>query len=323
MSDVNQFADNMVSRVRAGDIGALARSISLVDSFSDLGTLIHHSARPHAGHTEVVGITGPPGAGKSTLINALVAGLRKQGRRVAVVAVDPSSPITGGSVLGDRTRMGEHSCDPGVFIRSLSARGHLGGLSANILRVVDLIDVAGWDLVIVETVGAGQSETEIAEIADINVVINAPGLGDDVQAIKAGILEIADILVINKADSPLAQRTERQLKAMLQLRREECQQVPVINTIATDGSGVDKLIEAITDKGRLKPKRNKKERLLERTRRLIAQEAAEQVKQLVLKDQHPDTSKLLESVISGDCNYDQAITRLLSQHYTQSKQNED
>jgi LAO/AO transport system kinase len=182
-----------------------------------------------------------------------------------------------------------------------------------------LIDVAGWDIIVLETVGAGQSETEIAEVADINVVVNAPGLGDDVQAIKAGILEIADVLVVNKADCPLARRTERQLKAMLQLRREECRQVPVVNTIATTGTGVDKLAEAITDKAKLKCKESQKERLLERTRRLIAQEAAEQVKYRVLNDQHPNTWKLLASVVSGDCDFSQAISRLLSQYYAQKE----
>lgn len=317
MTDSNQLADNIVARIRAGEVAALARAISLVDSHSQLGTAIHHGARRHAGDAEVVGITGPPGAGKSTLINALVSALRNQGRRVAVVAVDPSSPITGGSVLGDRIRMGEHTCDPGVFIRSLSARGHLGGLTANILRVIDLIDAAGWDFIIVETVGAGQSETEIVEVADVNVVINAPGLGDDVQAIKAGILEIADILVVNKADSPLAQRSERQLKAMLQLRAQECQQVPILSTIATSGTGIDKLIEAIDDKCRSKSTGSRKQRLLERTRRLIAQQAAEQVKQRVLKDQSQSTSELLETVLCGDCNYEQAIMQLMPEYYAQ------
>lgn len=321
MSDVKQFVDNIMGCLRAGEVGALARAISLVDSHADIGMQVHVAAREYAGNAEIVGITGPPGAGKSTLINALIAGLRAQDKRVAVVAVDPSSPITGGSVLGDRTRMGAHTCDPGVFIRSLSARGHLGGLSASILRVVDLLDAAGWDLIIVETVGAGQSETEVAEVADVNVVINAPGLGDDVQAIKAGILEIADILVVNKADSPLAQRTERQLRAMLKLRIESEQDVPIISTIATESTGIDLLIEAIATKLKLKTKATKIERLLERTRRLIAQEASEQIKQQILKDQSLSTVELLESVVRGENDYAKAIPQLLSQYYMKSTHN--
>lgn len=319
MSDVARIAENIVSRLRKGEIAALARAISLVESQSALGEAVHQATIPPAGNCDVVGITGPPGAGKSTLINALLHELRSQGKRVAVVAVDPSSPITGGSLLGDRTRMGEHTDDPDVFIRSLSARGHLGGLSANVIRIIDLIDAAGWDTLVLETVGAGQSETEIAEIADINVVVNAPGLGDDVQAIKAGILEIADILVVNKADSPLAQRTERQLKAMLQLRREEEQHVPVVNTVATTGSGIDDLASAITETGKLKFKNiDQSERLTGRTRRLMAQEAAERVKQLVLNDQQPTTLALYQSVASGECSYSQAITTLMSRYFESS-----
>ena len=319
MSDVAGIAANVVSRLRKGEVAALARAISLVESQSAVGEAVHQATIPSVGNCEVVGITGPPGAGKSTLINALIRELRSQGKRVAVVAVDPSSPITGGSLLGDRTRMGEHTDDPDVFIRSLSARGHLGGLSANVLRIVDLIDAAGWDTLVLETVGAGQSETEIAEIADINVVVNAPGLGDDIQAIKAGILEIADILVVNKADSPLAQRTERQLKAMLQLRREEDQHVPVVNTVATTGAGVADLAEAIIATGKLKFKNiNQPERLMRRSRHLMAQEAAERIKQLVLNDQQPATLELYKSVASGECNYSQAVTILMWRYFESS-----
>ena len=263
-----------------------------------------------------MGSLGHPGSGKSTLINAMIAELRRQDQRVAVVAVDPSSPITGGSVLGDRTRMGEHTDDPGVFIRSLSARGHLGGLCASILRVVDLINAAGWDIVVLETVGAGQSETEIVEVADINVVVNAPGLGDDVQAIKAGILEIADVLVVNKADSPLAQRTERQLKAMLQLRKEEAQKVPVISTIATVGKGIAELVSVVRELSASKFKASKSERLLDRTRRLLAQAAAEQVKQRLLNDNADNTAALLAAVVDGTCDYEQAIEQFVRASYT-------
>ncbi|NIB40667.1 methylmalonyl Co-A mutase-associated GTPase MeaB [Pseudomaricurvus alkylphenolicus] len=315
MSKVSDYVDNLLSRLRNGEVASLARAISLVDSHADVGNALHHAVRPFTGQAEVIGITGPPGAGKSTLINALITELRGQDKRVAVVAVDPSSPISGGSVLGDRTRMGEHTDDPGVFIRSLSARGHLGGLSASVLRVVDLIDAAGWDVVILETVGAGQSETEVAEVADINVVINAPGLGDDVQAIKAGILEIADVLVVNKADSPLAQRTERQLKAMLQLRREESQQVPVVSTIATAGSGIEELVSAIGSQSQSKFNASKSERLLDRTRRLLAQQAAEQLKCWLQGDTSPESASIITAVIEGNCDNEKAITDLIRIRY--------
>jgi LAO/AO transport system kinase len=315
MSKVSDYVDNLLSRLRDGEVASLARAISLVDSHADVGNALHHAVRPFTGQAEVIGITGPPGAGKSTLINALITELRGQDKRVAVVAVDPSSPISGGSVLGDRTRMGEHTDDPDVFIRSLSARGHLGGLSASVLRVVDLIDAAGWDVVILETVGAGQSETEVAEVADINVVINAPGLGDDVQAIKAGILEIADVLVVNKADSPLAQRTERQLKAMLQLRREESQQVPVVSTIATAGSGIEELVSAIRSQSQSKFNASKSERLLDRTRRLLAQQAAEQLKCWLQGDTSPESASIITAVIEGNCDNEQAITDLIRIRY--------
>lgn len=315
MSIMTDYVDKLIPRLRGGEMAALARAISLVDSHSEVGNALHHAARPFTGQTEVIGITGPPGAGKSTLINAMISELRGQGDRVAVVAVDPSSPITGGAVLGDRTRMGEHTDDPGVFIRSLSTRGHLGGLSASVLRVVDLIDAAGWDVIVLETVGAGQSETEIAEVADTKVVVNAPGLGDEVQAIKAGILEIADVLVVNKADSPLAQRTVRQLKAMLQLRKEEAQQVPIISTVATEGNGIAALVSAVREHSASKFKASKSERMLDRARRLLAQEAAEHVKQCLLNDNADNTLALLTAVVDGSCDYQQAIEQFLGARY--------
>ena len=205
---------------------------------------------PRCGRAHVVGITGAPGAGKSTLINVLLGEYAKRGRSVAVVAVDPSSPISGGSILGDRLRMDEHGSREDVFIRSVSARGHLGGLSRHAGRIIDVFDAVGFDVVIVETVGAGQSEVEIRHFADSNIVVCPPGLGDDVQAIKAGIIEIADLLVVNKADLPQAERTVLDLTSAVHLRHRTDWQVQVLRTVATSGEGVVELIDAIEEHGR-------------------------------------------------------------------------
>ena len=274
--------DRLVERLRNRDSGALARAISLTEASATLANHLHDRVQGSSGHAAVIGITGAPGVGKSTLINRLIGAWRARDQRVAVIAVDPSSPISGGAVLADRTRMGEHGEDPGVFIRSVATRGHLGGLSTDILCIIDLIDCAGWDVILLETVGTGQSETEVAEIADINLVINAPGLGDEVQAIKAGILEIADVLVINKADLPLATRTERQLKGMLQLRDKSRQQVPVVKTVATADDGIHDLVEAIDASLKIKHGSDRTSRHEDRARRLLAEEMAQQVKSLVL-----------------------------------------
>lgn len=205
------------------------------------------------GRAHVIGVTGPPGGGKSTLVSVLIKGLRKRGRTVAVVAIDPSSPFTGGAVLGDRIRMGERQSDDGVFIRSLASRGHLGGLSLAAGDVIDLFDASGFDVVIVETVGAGQSEVEITRFADTRVVVCPPGLGDDVQAIKAGVLEIADIFVVTKADLPDARKTESELLAMLTLRRSQAATPEVKRVSAPSEEGTDALVDwldARSERGR-------------------------------------------------------------------------
>src|SRR6185369_11003963 len=233
-----------VAAIRARHRATLGRALTEIENGLPSADTLQAALVQHLGHAHVVGITGPPGAGKSTLINAMLRELAAHGRSVAVAAVDPSSPITGGAVLGDRVRMTDTASED-IFIRSLASRGHGGGLARTTRRVVDLLDAAGFDVVIVETVGAGQSDVDIATFADTSVVVCPPGLGDDVQAIKAGILEIADILVVNKADAPDAPRTERDLKDMLHLRApREGWRVRVVCTAATTGQGVANLIEA-------------------------------------------------------------------------------
>lgn len=210
----------LVNDARAGQVRAIARLISLVEDGSALLRPIMAQLTPLAGRAWVVGLTGAPGVGKSTTTSALIRHLRQQGQRVGVIAVDPTSPFSGGALLGDRIRMQDHATDPGVFIRSMASRGHLGGLAWSTPQAIRILDAVGFDTVLVETVGVGQSEVEVAALTDTSIVLLAPGMGDGIQAAKAGILEIADILVVNKADRPGADVTVRELKHMLALGRQ-------------------------------------------------------------------------------------------------------
>ena len=238
----------LAARLRKGETRALAKALTVADIGGEEARALLQALDRDRRETPVVGLTGPPGSGKSTLISAMIRTLRERDGKVAALAVDPSSPKSGGAILGDRARMGEHGSDPHVFIRSIAARGHLGGLALNIQASIDVVNAAGFDIVLLETVGAGQSEIEVAQVADVTVVVGAPGLGDDLQAIKAGILEVADILVVNKADLPGADETARQLEAMLGLRsaiRPDVQgDTPVLSTVATTGDGVAALVDA-------------------------------------------------------------------------------
>ena len=236
--------EEWLQRICAGDRRTIARALTAIENDPARAKTARAALARHLGHAHVVGITGPGGAGKSTLVNALVGELLKRGQRVAVVAVDPSSPLTGGAVLGDRIRMAEHQAHERVFIRSLAARGHAGGLSRTTSQVVDVLDAAGFDTVLVETVGAGQSDVAIAKLARTRIVVCPPGLGDEIQALKAGVLEIADILVVNKADLPGADHTARDLLAMPSRRGDKSRR-PVLSTTATTGQGVAQLADAI------------------------------------------------------------------------------
>lgn len=247
MTTVSEQVDALVERARAGDPRAVARLISLVENDAPELRAVMAALVAHAGHAAVVGVTGSPGVGKSTMTSALVSAFRARGERVGVLAVDPSSPFTGGALLGDRIRMQEHATDNGVYIRSMATRGHLGGLAAATPQAVRVLDAAGCDVVVIETVGVGQSEIQVAELADTTIVLLAPGMGDGVQAAKAGILEIADVFGVNKADHEGAEHVIRDVKAMTRMVERDPGEwrQPIVSTVASRGEGIDDMVEAI------------------------------------------------------------------------------
>ncbi|HEX8986309.1 MAG TPA: methylmalonyl Co-A mutase-associated GTPase MeaB [Bryobacteraceae bacterium] len=234
------------SQILSGDVRALARAATAVENRRPEAMALLRELFPHTGRAAIIGVTGPPGAGKSTLVDQLTRVYRAQGRSVGIVAVDPTSPFTGGAILGDRIRMQAHHADPGVFIRSMATRGSLGGLAAATTDIALLLDAAGKDTVLVETVGVGQAEVEVARLADVTVVVLVPGMGDDVQTIKAGIMEIAGLFVINKSDRPGADTLERELRALLGLASESGGWQPaILHVVATEGKGIDAVVEAL------------------------------------------------------------------------------
>jgi LAO/AO transport system kinase len=238
----------LLDQLRSGDVRALARAISAVENRSPGYTQLLKASFTHSGKARVLGLTGAPGAGKSTLVDQLARFYRKHNRTVGIIAVDPTSPYTGGAILGDRIRMQEHFSDPGIYIRSMATRGSLGGLARTTADVATVLDASGRDLIMIETVGVGQDEVDIVRLAEVTIVILVPGMGDDVQTIKAGIMEIADIFVINKSDRDGAEHVEKEIKTLQSLAtRRDGWTPPVVKTVASQGIGIEELAAAIGD----------------------------------------------------------------------------
>jgi LAO/AO transport system kinase len=308
----------LAERLIAGDKRALARAITLIESDDPAGWELVREVYPRTGKARIIGFTGPPGVGKSTLIGALTAEMRKTEREVAVLSIDPSSPFTHGALLGDRVRLSDHFLDPGVFIRSMASRGALGGLSEAALQVALVMDAAGKDDVLIETVGVGQAEIDIVDHADTIVLALMPGSGDSIQALKAGVMEIPDVIVVNKADHPMTDTMVREVRSVLALSHEEGRwQVPVVRTEAMNGVGVDTLAEKIDEhrafieeKGTLAERRARNLRsevigiATSRMRRQLEAWAAEDA----------STADLLERVVRRELDPATAAGELLERH---------
>jgi GTPase len=314
---VADSVQSWVERIRTGDVRALARAISTIEDGGRESVALLKALFPHSGHARAVGITGAPGSGKSTLVDQLAREYRKQEHTVGIIAVDPTSPYTGGAILGDRIRMQAHHADPGIYIRSMATRGFLGGLARATNDVATVLDASGKDLVLIETVGVGQDEIDIVRLADVTVVMLVPGMGDDVQTIKAGIMEIADIFVINKSDREGADRVEREIRSMQTLAaRKDAWTPPIVKTVASEGKGIVELAAAIVnyekfleDKDLLLRKKisNWRERLVEMLRqslleRLLSDTLPEN--ELVrlaaeVAEHHRDPYSLVEEVVGN------------------------
>ena len=306
---------SLIERLLRGDKRALARAISLVEDDDPAGWELVKEAYPHTGKASVVGFTGPPGAGKSTLIGALVKHQRARDRQVAVLSIDPSSPFRGGALLGDRIRLTEHFLDPGVFIRSMATRGALGGLAEAALQAALLMDASGKEDVLLETVGVGQAEVDVIDHADTVVLVLIPGSGDSIQALKAGVMEIPDVIVINKADHPLTDTMVREIRGVLSLGPQEGWRVPIVRTEAVRGEGVEELVERLAahrawvrEQGLFdeRRRRNLRNEVLSiathRLRRALARQMEED----------PDVARMLDEVVSRRLDPASAASAILA-----------
>jgi len=312
-------ASQLYDRLKAGERRALARFLTELERASPLAADLLQIASPDLNGPPVIGITGPPGTGKSTLTNALIAHWRTQATTIGVIAIDPSSPITRGAILGDRIRMTSALNDEGVFVRSLSSGGHLGGLSPAAVRLIDGFDAAGFDIVLMETVGTGQSEIDVAEIADVRVVVSAPGFGDDIQAMKSGLLEIADILVVNKADLPGAEQTRQQLAGAVSIRHGGRSDVPVLAVCSTRNSGIEELATTISGKAAAHLATPLAERRRRRARYLIAHEATTWIKRMLADDTSTGIDNLADDVLAGTQTATEAVRTLFASGIAQKK----
>ncbi len=310
----------LVAPVLAGKISAVARLLTRAESGADEVLEALEEIYRHAGNAHVVGITGVPGSGKSTLLAKLAIHLRELGRRVGIVAVDPTSPFSGGSILGDRIRMNELSADPDIFIRSMATRGSLGGLARATLDAVDIMDAAGYDPVLIETVGVGQDEVEVVQAAQSTVVVSAPGLGDDIQAVKAGVLEIADIHVVSKCDRPDANRTITDLKGMLTLgahasaegRSASAWALPVVATSAESGQGIEELVEKIDGhRGFLKETGALLKRQRQIAQRRLLKAAEDLLRDEFIRRQKGDMAQIISDMVDREVHPSAAARQLI------------
>jgi LAO/AO transport system kinase len=308
--------EDIVKGILAGDRRSIARAITIIENNEPYAKEIIASIYPHTGKAHVVGLTGPGGSGKSTLIEKIVREYRQKGKTVGVIAVDPTSPFTGGAFLGDRIRMQELSTDPGVFIRSMATRNYSGGIAKATSDAVKVLDASGKDIVMVETVGAGQSEVEIIKVAQTIVVIHAPGLGDEIQAIKAGLMEIADIFVVNKADRENADKAVIDIQAMLQLNnRIKAWRIPIIKTVALTGEGVPQLIEKLEEHRKFLEKEKLREKALLKAEVELVEAIKDKVAQSIIEELKKEGKfeEFLEKILRKEIDPTSAAEKLLQE----------